>query len=155
MSSPVNRPAGVWRAAQLTLLLVGASMVSPAAGAHSEVSSVSTSSTWAAFFCRKQLLSRVCDLDKDYTDAGLSPSIVSVGDVVWYQNRHGSTVGFTVRAINLYVYERDRTGSGAWEKPGGKKGDALCFLFDTASKERITRSYASRIVIKDCREVQG
>jgi hypothetical protein len=101
------------------------------------------------------VLSRVCEIDKDYEDPGLLQPIVSVGDVVLYRNRQGQGVEFRVRAISLYVFDRDTDGSGSSLGMTGKKGETLCSLFDTASRKRIARGYASRIMIKGCRDVHA
>ena len=105
-----------------------------------------------AFACHEHLLSRVCDIEKDFQDPGFLPLFVSVGDVLRYRNRRGQEVTFPVRAINLYVFDRDTDASGSRAGIAGNKGETLCSLFDTASRERIARGYASRIVIKGCRD---
>jgi len=116
------------------------------------VESIATSENWVAYACQEHLLSRVCDLDKDYQDPGVLPAVISVGDVVHYQNSRGQTMAFTVRAISYHVFDRDSKERGASKWPSGKKGETLCSLFDTASKETIGRGYASRILIRECQE---
>ena len=138
-------------AAASAFLVACLGAVASAAGGESRIYTVATSSTWAAIACREQLFSRVCEIEKDYEDPGLLPSIVSVGDVLQYRNRRGQEVKFRVRAISLYVLDRDMDPSGSRLGITGKKGETLCALFDTASRERIARGYASRIMIKECR----
>jgi len=116
------------------------------------VESIATSENWVAYACQEHLLSRVCDLDKDYQDPGVLPAVISVGDVVHYQNSRGQTMAFTVRAISYHVFDRDSKEPGSSKWPSGKKGETLCSLFDTASKETIGRGYASRILIRECQE---
>jgi hypothetical protein len=116
------------------------------------VETVVTSASWAAYACQEHLLSRVCDLDKDYQDPGELPAVISVGDVIHYRNSRGQTVVFTVRAISFFVFDRDSKERGPSKWPSGRKGETLCSLFDTASKETIGRGYASRILIKECQE---
>src|SRR5262249_56240170 len=63
------------------------------------VESVATSENWAAYACQEHLLSRVCDLDKDYSDPGVLPTVISVGAVVPYRNSRTPTAPFTLRAL--------------------------------------------------------
>jgi len=116
------------------------------------VESIATSENWVAYACQEHLLSRVCDLDKDYPDPGVLPPVISVGDVIRYRNSRGQTVAFTVRAISFFVFDRDSKERGPSKWPSGKKGETLCSLFDTSSKETIGRGYASRILIRECQE---
>lgn len=82
----------VRRARALALLVACLGAVASPAGVESSISAVVTTSTWAAIACREQVLSRVCEIDKDYEDPGLLQPIVSVGDVVYYRNRRGQGV---------------------------------------------------------------
>lgn len=142
-------------AAALAFLVGCLGATASATGGESWISTVATSSAWAAIACREQLLSRVCEIEKDYEDAGLLPLIVSIGTVLHYRNRRGQEVEFTVRAISLYVFDRDADASGSPSGITGKKGETLCALFDTASRKRIARGYASRIMIKGCRDAHA
>ena len=135
------------------MYLIGWVCVPPATSAAGVwVESIATSENWVAYACQEHLLSRVCDLDKDYQDPGVLPAVISVGDVVHYQNSRGQTMAFTVRAISYHVFDRDSKERGSSKWPTGKKGETLCSLFDTASKETIGRGYASRILIRECQE---
>lgn len=138
--------------AVLTVLFGSLGLASGALAAASWVEAIQTSERWAAYTCQERFLSRVCDLEKSYEDPGTLPQIISVGDVVRYQNTHGQEVAFTVRLIKFVVLERDAHERRAAKEYTGKKGDTVCFLFDTASREGIARGYASRIVVRDCRE---
>jgi len=140
------------RLVPLVYLTSCAGMFAATSAAALWVDTVVTSAQWAAYACREHLLTRVCDLDKDYRDPGALPPVISVGDVIHYQNSRGHTVAFTVRAISFFVFDRDTKEPSSSKWPGGKKGETLCSLFDTASKETIGRGYASKILIKECQE---
>jgi len=145
----------VARQAALLAFLVGSlSLRAPAEGGESWISTISTSSMWAVLSCREHLLSRVCDVEKDFQDPGLLPLVVSIGDVLRYRNRRGEEVAFPVRAINLHVFDRDTEASASSAGVGGRKGETLCSLFDTASRQSIERGYASRVLIKQCRDAR-
>ena len=136
------------------VLAGGLCLASVALAAATWVDAIHTSQRWAAYACEERLLSRVCDLDKDYEDPGTLAPQVSIGDVVRYQNRRGQDIAFTVRAIKFVIFERDADERRSAKGHAGKRGDTVCFLFDTASREGIARGYASRIVVKDCLEVR-
>ena len=136
----------------LAILLGALCLASGVLAAASWVEAIQTSERWSAYTCQERFLSRVCDLEKGYEDPGALPKVVSVGDVVRFQNTRGQEVAFTVRLIKFVVFERDADERRTAKGHTGKKGDTVCFLFDTASREGIARGYASRIVVRDCRE---
>jgi len=139
-------------AVAFALALGGMAAARPASAGESWVGSVSTSPVWAAYACHERLLTRVCDTDKRLEEPGELPPVVAVCDVLHYTSSRGQSVTFIVRAISLYVFDRDTDAAGSSTDRAGRKGETLCSLFDTASRERIARGYASRITIKGCRK---
>ncbi len=114
--------------------------------------SISTSSSWAVFRCKDYLIVKRCGADKDYSDPGVLPSIISVGDTITYKNARDENRTFVVRHIRFFVYEHDvhyrlNVGQTAW----ARKGDTTCTLYDTVDRDA-TRDSESRpkIVITGC-----
>jgi hypothetical protein len=119
------------------------------------VSSVRTSSEWAAFPCSDYWITNVCWTEKDFGDAGSLPAIVSVGDTITYDGKDGTPKQFTVRQIDFYRFEKDVDTTYGGTHLTAKKGDTTCSLFDARDRES-TRdtNYPSKIVIKHCRVEQ-
>lgn len=135
------------------LLLIFFALV-PSVGFSEEawVASIGTSSRWASFPCKDYLVTNVCGIDKDYSDGGSLPPIVSVGDAITYADKDGKRKQFVVRHINYFVFEKDVDFSSGGNRLTAKKGETSCMLYDAMNREgtRDTK-YPSKIVIKDCR----
>lgn len=119
------------------------------------VSSIATSEQWAAFPCRDYLITKFCAIDKDYSDPGLLPPTVSVGDTIRYSNKKGERQEFVVRHISFFVFDKDIDSMYGGERLKAKKGDTLCFLYD-ATTRAATRDtqHPSKIIVKGCRAIR-
>ncbi len=141
---------------QLLMLgsLVAAACLVPAAGLAEEywVNLIGTSSQWAVFPCTDWVITSVCGSDKDYSDAGTLPSVISVGDTVAYVDKKGKGKQFAVRHIRFFVYDKDVDYTYGGQRLTARKGDTSCSLYDVRSRADTDSSkYPSKIVIKQCR----
>ncbi len=129
----------------------GAEEHKPAIAGESWVSSIRTSPQWAVFPCKDYWITNVCGTDKDYTDPGALPSVVSVGDTITYADKSGGQQQFVVRHISYFVFGKDVEFTYGGERLTSKKGDTTCTLYDvkTRSATRET-NYPSKVVVKDC-----
>ena len=122
---------------------------------ESWVSSVRTSSQWASFPCTNLLITSVCSTDKDYSDPGSLPSLVSVGDTVAYTDQKARRKKFTVRHISYFVYDNDVDFTYGGQRLTARRGDTSCTLYDVLSRAATDASkYPSKIVIKQCRMIR-
>lgn len=119
------------------------------------VTSIQTSQEWAVFPCKNYLITNVCGTDKDYSDPGSLPPIISVGDTISYTNKGGERKEFVVRHISFFVYDKDVDFTYGGRRLTAKKGDATCSLYDarTRAATRDTE-YPSKIVVKGCRALR-
>ena len=116
------------------------------------VSSIATSQEWAAFPCRSYLVTKLCAIEKDYSDPGLLPPTISVGDTVKYTNKKGEHKEFVVRHISFFVFDKDNDTTYGGQRLRAKKGDTSCFLYDAASRAATRDTeYPSKIIVKGCR----
>lgn len=116
------------------------------------VNSIGTSSRWAAFPCKDYWVTNVCGTDKDYSDSGSLPPVVSVGDTITYSDKDGKRKQFVVRHINFFVFEKDVDFNSGGKRLTAKKGETSCMLYDATSRAATRDTeYPSKIVIKDCR----
>lgn len=119
---------------------------------ESWVASIGTSSQWASFPCKDYWVTNVCGTDKDYSDSGSLPPIVSVGDTITYSGKDGNRKRFVIRHINFFVFGKDVDFNSGGKRLTAKKGETSCILYDAMSREETRDTkYPSKIVIKDCR----
>ena len=123
----------------------------PCLGAEQWVSSIRASSQWASFPCTNYLVTHVCGTDKGYADPGALPAVISVGDTIAFNTSKGQSKTFTVRHINLFVFEKDVDTVYGGQRITARRGDTTCSLYDVNDRF-YTRSqdYPSKIVIKGC-----
>jgi hypothetical protein len=136
-----------------SLVLILLALV-PSIGLSEEgwVTSIGTSSRWAAFPCKDYWVTNVCGTDKDYSDSGSLPPVVSVGDTITYSDKDGKRKQFVVRHINFFVFEKDVDFNSGGKRLTAKKGETSCMLYDATSRVATRDTeYPSKIVIKDCR----
>lgn len=119
------------------------------------VSSIGSSSEWAVFPCSDWLVTKVCGTDKDYSDLGTLPPVISVGDTLTYADKKGSRKQFTVRHISFFVYDKDVDFTYGGQRLTAKRGDTICKLYDARSRADTDESeYPSKVVIKECRVIR-
>ena len=119
------------------------------------VASISTSSKWAVFPCKDYWITNVCGTDKDYTDPGSLPPIVSVGDAITYSDKDGKRKRFLVRHIRFFVFDKDVDFKYGGNRFTAKKGETTCTLYDVKSRAATRDTeYPSTIVINDCRALR-
>ena len=111
------------------------------------VSSIVSSDEWEYFPCTDYWITHVCGIVKDFSDPGKLPQVISVGDVVTFNEKNGKLVQYTVRHINFFVFDNDV--NSPWGS--AKKGDTICTLFTvwfrTGTKDS---NYPSRLIVKGC-----
>lgn len=116
------------------------------------VTSIATSPNWAVFPCKSYLVTNVCGTDKDYTDPGALPPVVSVGDTITYSDKEGKRKQFVVLHIRLFVYEKDVDFTYGGKRYTAKKGETTCRLYDATNRAGTRDTeYPSKVVIKGCR----
>ena len=113
------------------------------------VQSVKTSPTWEFFPCTDYLITAVCEITKDFSDPGLLPSTISVGDIIKFKDGEGKSQQFHVKAINFFVFDEDVDVTYGGERYTARKGETNCSIYDS-TKALISEDYLSKIVIKDC-----
>ena len=113
------------------------------------VQSVKTSPTWEYFPCTDYWITAVCKITKDFSDPGLLPSTISVGDIIKFKDREGKSQEFHVKAINFFVVDEDVDFTYGGERFTARKGETICSIYDS-KKALISEDYLSKIVIKDC-----
>ena len=119
------------------------------------VASIGTSSKWAVFPCKDYWVTNVCGTDKDYTDPGALPPVVSVGDTITYSDKEGKRKQFVVRHIRFFVFDKDVDFKSGEKRFTAKKGETTCSLYDAKSRSATRDTeYPSKIVINDC-ELKG
>ena len=119
------------------------------------VSSIATSQEWAAFPCQPYLVTKLCAIEKDYSDPGLLPPTISVGDTIKYTNKKGEHKEFVVRHISLFVFDKDIDTTYGGQRLRAKKGDTSCFLYDATSRAATRDTeYPSKIIVKGCRALR-
>ena len=141
------------KAAMQSVVLILLALV-PSIGLSEEawVTSIGTSSKWAAFACKDYWVTKVCRTDKDYSNPGSLPSIVSVGDTISYSDIDDKRKQFVVRYINFFVFEKDVDSNSGGKRLTARKGETSCMLYDAMSRAATRDTeYPSKIVIKDCR----
>ena len=111
------------------------------------VTSIMTSDQWAYSHCTDYWITVACGMAKDYSDPGLLPRVVSVGDVVKFRDRTGKLIEYTVRHINFFVFDKDvNTPWGS-----AKKGDTTCTLYTVRFRADTSDSkYPSRLIVNGC-----
>lgn len=124
----------------------------PALAGEKWVDSIRSSDQWAVFPCTDYWITNVCGTDKDYSDPGALPPVISVGDTISYSSNDGEAKQFVVRHIRFFVYDKDVDFTYGGERLTAKKGDTTCSLYDATSRSA-TRdtAYPSKIVVKGCR----
>lgn len=139
----------------LTLLGVWSIGLAPASASERWVSSIATSQEWAAFPCWDYLVTKLCAIDKDYSEPGSLPPTISVGDTITYSNRKGERKEFVVRHISFFVFDKDVDTTYSGQRLRARKGDTSCFLYD-ATTRAATRDteYPSKIIVKGCRAIR-
>ena len=119
---------------------------------ESWVSSIITSNNWAYFPCKNYLVTDVCWTGKDYSDPGVLPRTVSIGDVIRFIDKKGNSVSFLVRHINYFIFDRDLNTQYGGQKITSKKGDTSCFLYTVKNRvDTVYTKYPSKIVVNQCR----
>lgn len=138
----------------LLLLALWSIRLAPVSAEERWVRSIATSQEWAAFPCRDYLITKVCGIEKDYSDPGSLPSIVSVGDTITYSNKKGERKEFVVRHISFFVFDKDVNTTYGGQHLRARKGDTSCFLYDTATRAATRDSeYPSKVIVKGCRAI--
>jgi hypothetical protein len=101
------------------------------------------------------LITSVCGTDKEYSNPGSLPAIISVADTISYTNKRGERKEFVVRHISFFVYDKDVDFTYGGKRLTAKKGDTTCSLYD-AKNRSATRGteYPSKIVVKGCRAIR-
>jgi len=138
------------------LLLVSLNLgAAPVLAEERWVTPIQTFQEWAVFPCKNYLITNVCGTDKDYSDPGSLPLIISVGDTISYTTKRGERKEFVVRHISFFVYDKDVDFTYGGRRLTAKKGDTTCSLYDarTRSATRDTE-YPSKIVVKGCRAIR-
>jgi hypothetical protein len=139
----------IWVVVSFALMLLA---VLDAKAEDQWVTSIQSSNEWAVFPCTDYIIANVCGTDKDYSDPGTLPPVISVGDTISYQDKDGKSKQFVVRHIQYYVYDKDVDFKYAGKRLTAKKGDTSCYLFDVRSRASTRSSeYPSKVVIKNCR----
>jgi len=118
------------------------------------VHSIESSRDWAVFPCKNYLITNVCSTDKNYSDPGYLPPVISVGDTISYNSKRGERKEFIVRHIGFFVYDKDVDFTYGGQRLTARKGDTTCYLYDarTRTGTRDTE-YPSKIVVRGCRVV--
>ena len=117
------------------------------------VNAIQTSSLWSAFPCKDYWITVVCGITKDFSDPGMLPPIIKVGDTIQFTDKEGKVHDFEVKAINIFVYEKDIDTTWGGQRLIAKKGETSCFLYDS-EKAFESQDYLSKIVIKGCIPLQ-
>lgn len=139
----------------LGALVAGAVGSSLATAQEYWVDSVRTSSEWAVFPCTDWLVTSVCGTDKDYSDPGTLPAVVSAGDTVTYTDKKGRAKQFTVRRIRMFIFDADVDTTYGGQRLRAKRGDTTCTFYDVRSRaDTADTKYPSIIVVKECRAVR-
>jgi len=116
------------------------------------LTSIHTSQEWAVFPCKNYLVTNVCATDKDYSDPGSLPPIISVGDTVSYTDKNNKQKQFVVRHISFFVYGKDVDSTYGGQRLTAKKGETSCDLFDAETQSAPRRTdFLSKIVVRGCR----
>jgi hypothetical protein len=135
-----------------TIFVLALAGALPAVAGEQWVDSIHSSHEWAVFPCTDYWITNVCGTDKDYSDPGTLPTVISVGDTISYAAKDGKTKQFVVRHINFFVYDKDVDFTYGGERFTAKKGDTACSLYDATSRAATRDTeYPSKIVVKGCR----
>jgi hypothetical protein len=143
------------RLGRLLLLATLSLSAAPVLAEERWVTSIHSSQEWAVFPCKSYLITNVCGTDKDYSDPGSLPPIISVGDTISYTNKRGERKEFVVRYISFFVYDKDVDFTYGGRRLTAKKGDTTCSLYDTRTRSATRDTdYPSKVVIKRCRAIR-